>query len=173
MKPFLPRRSRLGPNGPGHLALLLRPGGSGSGHPSAPILFMQVAAGSFQERIFACCSSPVQRFPWDGCFQLARVVRAGLGCRAGLQGWLSCSRGASWCGRHVQAQLSSAQLHAAAFWAVTSRTLWFTVSRESVLSSTHHWTPTAVIQDKLQLHLCRAVVRWKHRSLRAHGRKQS
>ena len=83
MKPFLPRRSRLGPNGPGHLALLLRPGGSGSGHPSAPILFMQVAAGSFQERIFACCSSPVQRFPWDGCFQLARVVRAGLGCRAG------------------------------------------------------------------------------------------
>lgn len=73
----------LGPNGPGHLALLLRPGGSGSGHPSAPILFMQVAAGSFQKRIFACCSSPVQRFPWDGCFQLARVVRAGLGCRAG------------------------------------------------------------------------------------------
>lgn len=100
-------------------------------------------------------------------------ARSGSSCRAGLQGWLSCSRGASWCGRHVQAQLSSAQLHAAAFWAVTSRTLWFTVSRESVLSSTHHWTPTAVIQDKLQLHLCRAVVRWKHRSLRAHGRKQS
>lgn len=158
MKPFLPRRSRLGPNGPGHLALLLRPGGSGSGHPSAPILFMQVAAGSFQERIFACCSSPVQRFPWDGCFQLARVVRAGLGCRAGSAAAVEPRGAADTC------RLSSAQ---------HSSTLLLSGQSRAGRCGLLYWTPTAVTQDKLQLHLCRAVVRWKHRSLRAHGRKQS
>lgn len=101
-------------------------------------------------------------------------ARSGSSCRAGLQGWAAgLAQLQPWSLVVRQTRAGSAQLHAAAFWAVTSRTLWFTVSRESVLSSTHHWTPTAVIQDKLQLHLCRAVVRWKHRSLRAHGRKQS
>lgn len=86
-------------------------------------------------------------------------ARSGSSCRAGLQGWLSCSRGASWCGRHVQAQLSS--------------TLLLSGQSRAGRCGLLYWTPTAVTQDKLQLHLCRAVVRWKHRSLRAHGRKQS